>query len=687
MVRLGTRDDHFHPPPHGFVPVVFLPVFMVVGPLVSLSLPAAATGGALNADGQDGQAWLSAVLHAPYPFSFIYGKRSSNELMAGWSAHRRSEPLDADRARSVTTWTDPQTGLQVEWQVTRFADFPAVEWVLWFNNGGSADTAIMENVLSLDLSLSDPMPARYGFVLHRTNGGHNEPTNHGMRQVEMTPGTTETMSGEGGHSNLRDFPYFRIDTGDAALVAAVGWSGQWKADVHCEKSERLHLTVGQETTHFKLHPGEKVRTPRILLLYWPHDRVESNSQFRRLLYKHYVPRRHGQPPLPTLYTNAAFMQNLNGWLNDCNAANQIALVGAFKPLGIEALITDAGWFLGGWPFGAGNWTPDPAKYPHGLTPVAAAAKECGTRYGLWFEPERVCVGTRIYRDHPQWLLTDPSCSTKLANFGLPEVRRHFLALLDDYFRIPGFLVYRQDCNVKTLPYWRAADAPDRQGITEMKYIAGLYEFWDAIRQKYPDAFLEECAGGGPRTDLETIMRFDTHQVSECYDQNAASQASLMGIGQYLPNGVVMTPLFRMDDYSFHSALPSSLCLGWRADGPRFDMRRAQVLVDRYRQIRPLLNKDWYPLTPYSLSPSAWLATQFHSPEEQRGIILAFRREKSEEAILRVSLRGLERQIKYDLTWQSTGKTEQVCGSVLMDGFPIRLDQRPSSAAVLYSHHR
>ena len=41
--------------------------------------------------------------------------------------------------------------------------------------------------------------------------------------------------------------------------------------------------------------------------------------------------------------------------------------------------------------------------------------------------------------------------------------------------LPGFHVYRQDCNMHTQPFWRRR-APDRQGITEMKYIAGLYEF-------------------------------------------------------------------------------------------------------------------------------------------------------------------------------------------------------------------
>ena len=357
--------------------------------------------------------------------------------------------------------------------------------MLWLTNRGAADTPVIEDVQALNLVLGDPLPGEHGFVLHRTNGGWNGPTNHGMRQVELGPGAMETMAGFYGHSNRRDFPYFRIDSRSAALVVAVGWSGQWRADVSCEKRERLRVTAGQETTHFKLHPGERVRTPRILLLSWPQDRIESNSQFRRLLVKHYVPPWHGRPPLPALYTNTCFAHGGGGgWLNECNAANQIALIRALKPLGVEAVITDAGWFLGGWPSGAGNWTPDPAKYPQGMAPVAAAAKECGTIYGLWFEPERAVAGTKLYREHPEWLLTNassPNCG--LVNFGLPAVRRHFLEMLDGYLKLPGFHVYRQDCNMQTMPFWRAAEAADRQGITEMKYIAGLYEYWDAIRAK------------------------------------------------------------------------------------------------------------------------------------------------------------------------------------------------------------
>ena len=190
-------------------------------------------------------------------------------------------------------------------------------------------------------------------------------------------------------------------------------------------------------------------------------------------------------------------------------------------------------------------------------------------------------------------------------------------------------------------------------------------------------------GAGPRTDLETVMRFRTHQVSECYDQNTPSQASLMGVGQYLPNGVVMTPLFHLDDYSFHSALPSSLCLGWHADDPKFDMARARVLVERYREVRPLLNQDWYALTPYSLAPSAWLATQFHCARGAEGDGAGLpprggRRAGAARVAARLDAAGPVR-----LSWQGAGKTQRVLGAALMDRFPIRLEQPRSSALILY----
>ena len=93
-----------------------------------------------------------------------------------------------------------------------------------------------------------------------------------------------------------------------------------------------------------------------------------------------------------------------------------------------------------------------------------------------------------------------------------------------------------------LPYWRYNDAPDRQGITEIKYIEGLYAYWERIADTWPESFRVECASGGRRIDLETIMHMHVHQKSDYWFHNEVDQGSIWGLSQYLPNNIFMAPL-------------------------------------------------------------------------------------------------------------------------------------------------
>jgi alpha-galactosidase len=439
-----------------------------------------------------------------------------------------------------------------------------------------------------------------------------------------------------------------------------------------------------EKTHFTLHPGEKVRTPRILLLFHKGDTLECNALFRQLLYQYYAAKRAGRPALPTLFCNTCFTRG-GGWLNECNAANQISLIRAYAPLGLEALITDAGWFEGGWPAGAGNWTPRKEAYPQGMGPVAAAARQHGMVYGLWFEPERVVAGTQFQRSHPDWALTDgtPGQTTLLANFGLREVQDHFFKIVSEFMKLPGFGFYRQDFNMDPLSYWRHADAPDRQGITEICYVEGLYSYWDHLAAAWPDSLREECASGGRRIDLETLRRMPLHQKSDYWFDNEVDQASLWSLSQYLPNNLISVPLTRLDDYSFHSTLASSLIPAWIADAPDFDAARARKLLDRYREIRHLLVGAWYPLLPYSRSPKDWLAMQFHRPDLNEGLLLVFRRSDNPYRTLEVSLHGLQAETIYEIASDRTHDQRQVKGAGLMRDYPITIVDRHSSELLVY----
>ena len=618
-----------------------------------------------------------------FPFSFTCGNEPSSELLADWQCDEESAAPDAERTKQVATLTDRKTGLRVVWESVTYSDFDAAEWVLVFENTGTSDTPIIENVQALNIELSEPMSAEAPFILHRTNGAPSNPTDFEMKELVLRGDHVEVMSAGGGRSSNRDFPFFRIDTGRGTVIIAVGWSGQWRAEVRCIDGRRLRIMAGMELTHFKLHPGEKVRSPRILVLFHEGDHIESNSRFRRLIQKHYVAKYKGKRHGPILYCNTCFTRG-GAWLNECNEENQISLIKALEPLGVEAVITDAGWFRGGWPMGAGNWDPDPDKYPKGMGPVAAAAKKSGMVYGLWFEPERVVADTTIAREHPEWLLWKKGDEqTALLNFGLPEVQDYFFNIVEGFMELPGFGAYRQDFNMDPLQYWRDNDKPDRQGITEIRYIEGLYAYWDRIIEAYPNSFRIECASGGRRIDLETIMRMHVHQKSDHWFDNTTDQASLMGLSQYLPNGVVMAPVNRLDDYSFHSAMASSLCLGWIADGAEFDMARAKKLVELYQNVRHLLSGGWYPLTKYSRDPAQWIGSQYHRSDLDEGMILVFRRENSPGKTFRAKLKGLDEKQTYELVSQSSTWRKQATGSELMEGFDITLDTAPSSDLILY----
>ena len=100
------------------------------------------------------------------------------------------------------------------------------------------------------------------------------------QSTDLAPGADKTLAPSGGRSSNGVLPFMSIQRMGCGMVLAVGWSGQWAARFRRDK-ERMRVTAGMERTHLVLHPGEKVRTPRILALLWEGgDRDAGNSRWR-----------------------------------------------------------------------------------------------------------------------------------------------------------------------------------------------------------------------------------------------------------------------------------------------------------------------------------------------------------------------------------------------------------------------
>ncbi len=65
---------------------------------------------------------------------------------------------------------------------------------------------------------------------------------------------------------------------------------------------------------------------------------------------------------------------------------------------------------------------------------------------------------------------------------------------------------RIDFNFSPLPFWRENDKHNRNGITEIKNINGLYRLWDTLLDEFPGLIIDNCVSGGIRIDIETLKR-------------------------------------------------------------------------------------------------------------------------------------------------------------------------------------
>ncbi len=41
-------------------------------------------------------------------------------------------------------------------------------------------------------------------------------------------------------------------------------------------------------------------------------------------------------------------------------------------------------------------------------------------------------------------------------------------------------------------------------MTEIRYVEGHYAMWDELRARHPGLWIDNCASGGRRIDLETL---------------------------------------------------------------------------------------------------------------------------------------------------------------------------------------
>ncbi|MBI2299371.1 MAG: alpha-galactosidase [Armatimonadetes bacterium] len=613
------------------------------------------------------------------PIGFTFGGKPAAELLPGWKRAESVAPSPGGELHTLT-WTDPASGMELAAEVRTFTDYPAVEWVLRFTHRGAADSPKIEALDALDLGLDAP---RGSVVLHHAHGSNCTETDFLPIDTELKPNTAVDLAPVGGRSSDGRLPFFNLGWPGGGLVGAVGWSGQWRLHAGRDQGGPIRLTAGQQTVSLVLHPGESIRSPRILLVSYQGDRWRGHNLLRRVILDHYTPHRDGQPVLPPVSACGWFTYNTG---NGVDEANQLGMIDQIAPLGVENYWLDAGWFEGGWPSGVGSWVPRTDAFPRGLRPLGDASRAKGMGFVVWFEPERVHPASRIGKEHAAWVLRSGD-GDGLYNLGDPAARQWLTDYLGQCIDDWGITIYRQDFNIDPLRFWQAADAPDRQGMTENQYVQGLYRMWDELLAKHPGLAIDDCSSGGRRIDLETITRSFPLWRSDTQCCGRAmpiwDQTQTGGLTAYLP--LSAAGVWSFEPYEWRSICTTGTNLVMKLDAAAFDAERGKLAIAEAKSLRPYYLGDFYPQILPTLSDREWGGWQFDRPDLGAGFALLFRRPNSPYVAVDLALQGLDPDARYEVTLAedyTPGAPREMSGAELAK-LRVVLERAPGAVLVRY----
>jgi alpha-galactosidase len=665
---------------------------------------------AVNAQGQtrlttkpvDINQWInrSFAKEKTPPFSFVYDGKNSNEFIRTWSySSKKMTNTEPNVIRYSFVYESKQLGLKVICDVDGYTDFNAVKWVLHFMNTSSGNSRTFKEIKAIDIDLRYPIAGR--FNLHSIEGNHISKADFHPRTRIMNVGENYQIAPEGGRSSEVSFPFFNIESpADQGVIFSIGWSGTWLADFVKKDDYTFSIKSGMKRFESYLEAGESIRTPSVSLLFWNgEDRMTGHNQFRRFVLAHQSRKINGKFAEYPLSSGFNYRDPVPCTEYSCLTEDYaIAMIRRYTQFGLipEVYWLDAGWYTGAsnfengqtWANTVGNWTVDRERFPRGLKPVADEVHKVGAKFMVWFEPERVIRGTQWAEEHPEWMLDIPNSNEDtylLFDLGNEEARVWMSEYIARMIRENGIDYYRQDFNMQPDIYWEANDKPGRVGIKEIRHIEGLYVFWDYLLETFPEMLIDNCASGGRRLDLETISRSAPLWRSDYYhyDDPDGYQGHTYGLNFFLP--LHGTGILQTDRYSFRSSISSALIYNWKITDKKVSIIDMQNCLKEYREIRPYFYEDYYPLSGIEdlTRDYIWIVYQMHRPSDNSGIVVAFRRQNSQDRSITVQLSGLIPERIYTITDYDKDIVLIKTGKELAAGFNLDIEQPRGSLLLHY----
>ena len=352
---------------------------------------------------------------------------------------------------------------------------------------------------------------------------------------------------------------------------------------------------------------------------------------------------------------------------------------------------------GNWWENTGEHIPAADRFPAGIERFSTDLKQRGMVHGLWYDPRVSEYTEEATRTHDLTLPFTPrpnekqakAYSMRLIDLGRTDAQRYQVAELRKFIEDFGAEWIWHDLNVEIRErYFDRAEAPDRRGLMELRYHAGIEVVYDEIRRRFPQVRIEWCASGGNMINLGILRRCHAlwvtdHDRPEFTDTGDAHSDVLRVFRTFLnwimPAGLIMnSPSYFAEvqgcAFSEHDLVMqmgsafgfAQYLMDWNDD----NQAAAKQAVAVFKRIRQLLHRDFWGLFPQQVDRSGWDGWQYHDPETGDGVLLLFRGSQCQQ----------EQQV-IQPRWLGQVQTEVLFGQAEVDpvSWTIRM---PGTAAVV-----
>lgn len=582
-----------------------------------------------------------------------------------------------DEADTLTvTLADPLAGVTVTLFYTVFAQLPAIarhaEIACTGENPVSLDRAMS---LCLDLPDSDYEMVELTGAWARERHVTTRPLAEGVQAVYSLRG----------HSSHQFNPFLALKRPDCGEMHgevygfSLVYSGNFLAQADVDPYHVTRVTMGIHPQNFSwtLRPGETFATPEAVMVY--SDRgLNGMSQAFHTLYRSRLARGVWRDAVRPVLVN-----NWEATYFDFNEEKLLALATEARALGIELFVLDDGWFRNrsSDETGLGDWEVDTAKLPGGLKGFGEKLNAMGLQFGLWIEPEMVNPGTRLWQEHPDWVLHQPGRRP------LPSRHQYVLdcsnpAVVDYlYDRLTALLdgapvsYIKWDMNRSISDAFSCAAGPEGQGAVLHRYILGVYRLYQRLIDRYPRILFESCSSGGARFDPGMLYYApqcwasdDTDAVERLKIQYGTSfvyPVSSMGAHvAAVPNHQLgrVTSLTTRANVAFFGAF------GYEMDLTRLPPRGRELVARQvafFKQYRRLLQFGafWRLQSPFAHNEAAWMTV---SPDRDTALVGDYLvLQQANAGYRRIRLAGLAPDRLYRVT--PLGSGAEPCGPAYTAG--------------------